>query len=662
MSLIKKATELNIQTKIKGLIYGQAGMGKAQPIYANVLTPNGFKKISELEIGSSIIGLDGKTQTVEGIYPQGIRPVYEITTNDGCIAFSDEEHIWNVRYSTGNSRKLGFRDFTLKQMLDKGIMCKQTPSEINTGRKASPRFELPIVSPISFEDGIFDVHPYILGVLIGDGSLTESVAVFSNPDIDIEIYNNVCNLIEDGYKIERYDHPSCPKCHIVMEENKKGNGYINRLKKLNLDVLSVNKFIPEQYMLGSISQRYDLLRGLMDTDGHANKNRVCFSTASETLAYNVKDLVLSLGGIAKIHIYKREDKGTEYRVNIHSPECPFLLKRKAKEWAKKTISRYIIDAKKINDCECVCIKVSNENELYITDNYIVTHNTTLALSTPKPLLFDFDGGVHRINYAHLEGVDTVQVSSYDDFLEVLSKEDLSIYETFVIDTGGKALDFMASYIIKKNPKMGKANGSLTLQGYGERKVEFTALCKRISLMNKHIFFIAHRETKQDNEDIRYVPLFGGSNYDSLVTELDLVGYMEANGKKRSITFDPTSRNDGKNTCNLPSIMEIPTIVDSEGNAIAPNNFITEKVIKPYILRLKERQEQGDKYILVVKDIKESIELITNVDEANLFITNIDKFNHIGSSKAMAGKLLTDKCKSLNFKFNTVSKIYETIAV
>lgn len=287
--------------------------------------------------------------------------------------------------------------------------------------------------------------------------------------------------------------------------------------------------------------------------------------------------------------------------------------------------------------------------------------TTLAISAPKPLLFDFDNGVHRVNFAHLKDVDTVQITSYQDFLDVLNKEDLSPYESFVIDTGGKALDYMADYIIKRNPKMGKANGTLTLQGYGERKAEFSALCKRIALMDKHIIFVAHRETKQDGDETRYVPLFGGSNYDSLVTELDLVGYMEANGKDRTITFDPTSRNDGKNTCNLASVIKIPTILDLEGNAIAPNNLIEDVVIKPYIERLKERKAMGETYNKLIDSIKEDIALITDELGANDFISRIDNYNHIGSSKSYGANLLRDKAKQLNLIFNKETKLYEHIA-
>ena len=68
-----------------------------------------------------------------------------------------------------------------------------------------------------------------------------------------------------------------------------------------------------------------------------------------------------------------------------------------------------------------------------------TGKTTLALSAPKPLLFDFDGGIHRVNSAHR--VDAVQIKKYQDFIDVLA-EDLSAYNTLVIDTGGKMLDYM----------------------------------------------------------------------------------------------------------------------------------------------------------------------------------------------------------------------------
>ncbi|SHJ21429.1 AAA domain-containing protein [Cruoricaptor ignavus] len=283
-----------------------------------------------------------------------------------------------------------------------------------------------------------------------------------------------------------------------------------------------------------------------------------------------------------------------------------------------------------------------------------TGKTTLALSAPKPLLFDFDGGIHRVHPSHR--VDTVQIKSYQDFIDVLG-EDLSSYQTLVIDTGGKMLDYMADYIVKNNPKMGRPNGMLTLQGYGERKAMFTNLIKKVGIMKKHIVFVAHRETRTEGDDTRYVPLFGGSNYDSLVTELDLVGYIEMNGTERTITFNPTSRNDGKNTCNLPAVMKLPVIVDADGNQTAPNQFLTKQVIEAYENRLKQSGEEQEKYDEVMEEIRGEINLITDAPMANDFVKRIDAFDHIGNSKAVAGKLLKNKADELGLKFDKETKKY-----
>ena len=272
--------------------------------------------------------------------------------------------------------------------------------------------------------------------------------------------------------------------------------------------------------------------------------------------------------------------------------------------------------------------------------------TTLALSAPSPLLLDFDGGVHRVNYGHQ--VPTVQITRWEDCEDVM-KENLSDYSTLVIDTGGKMLDFMAEYIIRKNPKLGKSNGALTLQGFGERKGMFRQFCKQAMLMDKHLVFVAHRDTQKNGEDIRYVPMFGGSSYDDLVTDLDLVGYLEAVGKKRTLTFDPSDRNDGKNTCNLPSVMELPVVVDKDGNA-AVNNFLQTAVINPYIANLEHRKVEAEKYARVVQEIREAIALITDAKSANEFVGKIDKYEHVGSSKAMAATILSQKAKALGLKF------------
>lgn len=280
--------------------------------------------------------------------------------------------------------------------------------------------------------------------------------------------------------------------------------------------------------------------------------------------------------------------------------------------------------------------------------------TTMALSAPKPLLIDCDNGIHRINPDHL--CDVLQVDSYNEVLEVF-REDLSAYESIVIDTGGKLLDYMSRYIIENDPKMGMRDGSLSLKGYGVRKTMFSQFCKTISAFNKHLIFVAHRETRTEGDETRYVPQFGGSNYDALVTELDLMGYLEANGNKRVITFNGTSRNDGKNTCNLPMSMEVPCVVDQNGNGL-PNRFMQNVVIAAYNTHLSRIQQRASEYANVMAQLKEQIDLITDEAMANDFVSRIDKFTHVGNSKAAAGQLLAAKCKELKLKYNKEVRCYE----
>jgi hypothetical protein len=279
--------------------------------------------------------------------------------------------------------------------------------------------------------------------------------------------------------------------------------------------------------------------------------------------------------------------------------------------------------------------------------------TSLAISSTKPLLIDCDGGIHRVNIAHR--CDVLQVTNYNEVLEVM-QENLSAYDSIVIDTGGKLLDFMAAYIIQRNSKMGKSNGSLTLQGYGERKQEFSAFCKLVSRLNKHLIFVAHRETRTEGDDTRYVPLFGGSNYDSLVTELDLVGYMEMNGKTRTITFNGSSRNDGKNTCNLPELINVPTVVDDAGNGLK-NTFLQDMVIAPYLQRLENDRLMNEKYLAVVSEIKTAVLAVSSADEANALIDIKEDFEHVGASRTVLATLLANRAKELKLTFNKETKKY-----
>lgn len=303
------------------------------------------------------------------------------------------------------------------------------------------------------------------------------------------------------------------------------------------------------------------------------------------------------------------------------------------------------------------IKKSNELVLPTTIKMMIygqagMRKTTTALSAPAPLLLDFDNGVKRVNMSHLDGVDIVQITSWDDVDAVL-KEDLSAYKTIVVDTIGKMLDFIIS----------KKCGTRQPQVYDWSGInqEFQNFVRNISNLNKNVIFVAHRDTRKEGDSTVFIPALREKSYNSIVTELDLLGYMEArneNGRvKATVTFDPTERNDGKNTCNLPAVMEIPTILDAQGNPTGENDFITRNVLKPYFAMLAVKQEEQKKYNALIEDIKDNIALITDAESANDFASRIDAFEHIGNSKPKARELFARKVGELNLVYNKETKKY-----
>lgn len=282
--------------------------------------------------------------------------------------------------------------------------------------------------------------------------------------------------------------------------------------------------------------------------------------------------------------------------------------------------------------------------------------TTFALSAERPLLLDFDNGVKRVNMSHLDGVDIVQITSWQDVKMVL-QENLSDYRTIVVDTIGKMMDFIITFKCGlKQPRV---------QDWGGINAEFTWFTRALGALGKHIIFVAHRDTRKEGDDTVFVPALREKSYNSIVTELDLLGYLEMkaeNGRQvRTVTFDPTSRNDGKNTCNLDSVMYLPTIVDGNGNATGRNDFIAEKIVKPYVGMLKQKRADIEQYNAVVDEIRDAVDFVCDADTANQFVASINSYNHVGSSLEVARKLLWEKVQSLGLVYNKESKSYEGAA-
>lgn len=286
--------------------------------------------------------------------------------------------------------------------------------------------------------------------------------------------------------------------------------------------------------------------------------------------------------------------------------------------------------------------------------------STLALSTPNPVLFDFDGGVQRVNGAFQCA--TLPVSCWDEVLLGLDEleNEPNDFKTIVIDTAGKMLDFMSDYIIKQDPKMSMRDGSLSLKGYGARKVMFVNFLRRVSKMGKNVIFVAHEREEKDGE-LRIVrPEIGGSSQGDLIKELDLVGYMQAIGSDRTISWTPQEKFYAKNTCNLPPMQKIPVIIDPQGKIIGNNNFLSN-IFANYSAYLEQEALVRKEYDALLKEIEGEVASIEDAEMANAFVESMKSKKQIWDSNAHAKNFITSRCRELGLVYNKTTKKYEPAA-
>lgn len=357
---------------------GPAGTGKAQPLDAKILTPAGWKTMGDMKVGSKVFTADGSITEVVGVFPQGEKDIYRITLSDGRSAECCKEHLWNVILENGR------KTMSLEEMV----------SFLNSKKRSRMCIQLPLA--IEYQEKDFRVHPYLLGALLGDGCLRLHSVLFSNPEK--EILDKISGLLDQSLVIKPVNSKSSID-HIITKKTMVGQGQKNvlldQLRDLGLcGKLSYEKFIPEEYMTGSIEQRKELLQGLMDTDGYADKSgSTSYSTTSYQLALQVQELARGLGNCCRLipkqkyFTYKGGKKPgrPSYNLNIRSPKPSelFTLARKKERVSDNnqyaaTLKLAVKSIELVRKAEAQCIMVADPSHLYITDEYTVTHNTYCA--------------------------------------------------------------------------------------------------------------------------------------------------------------------------------------------------------------------------------------------------------------------------------------------
>lgn len=370
--------------KGKFAIFAGTGLGKALRNGTNVLTPGGWVAIESVKVGDMVYGSNGNPCSVIGVFPQGKRQLYKVTFSDGTTIDCDGDHLWTTKTRKHRAKKTNGRTLTTNQIVDDSLFDKD----------GGKRHFIDTVNPINFPQSNLILDPYLVGVLIGDGSLSDgSVGLTTDNEIIASL-----NLPEDiTPKLESVLTKNVSTVRLSLNRGTNGKTYHSLLDPLNELGLrycrSFEKFIPKDYLFGSVDQRRELLAGLLDTDGSTYDGTVEYCTSSPQLAKDVQFLVQSLGGTAPIGIkktkytYKDEQKtGLDaYRLNISLGHyCPFKLTRKREAWIPKpqraNVPRSIVNIEEIDVDYATCISIDSPDSLYVTEGFVLTHNTAMQLT------------------------------------------------------------------------------------------------------------------------------------------------------------------------------------------------------------------------------------------------------------------------------------------
>lgn len=332
-----------------------------------VYTENGPVEIQDIKVGQKILHPFKGLVEVEAVWDHKNIDIYRIEFRDGDFIDCCEDHLWEV------SRRSDSKKFV-----------KTTKELFSNVKYKDNRYKWDIRLPekVEFKENEVCIDPYVLGVILGDGSVSNNTLCYHTMDEEIHIYlrdyfNNL------GYEVKLESKKSKASTYRV-------NGFQNKLREAGVFGCNCyNKFIPKNYIYNSEKVRLSILAGLLDTDGDctidkkSNNSRTRFSSVSKQLCLDVKEIVQSLGGLCSIIKQETKCNGKifqSFRCEIRLPKDinPFKLTRKREKFSNRKIGvlkRTISSIEKIAKDDARCLTLSEKDGLFMTTNYVVTHNT-----------------------------------------------------------------------------------------------------------------------------------------------------------------------------------------------------------------------------------------------------------------------------------------------
>ncbi|MFI6875790.1 LAGLIDADG family homing endonuclease [Streptomyces sp. NPDC050400] len=356
--------------------------GAGLPLDAPILTATGWRPNGDIAIGDALIDPRGGQSRVIRLHPGGIKEVYQVSLQDGSRASACADHKWEIQTRDSNNRK-------------KLEIVSTMEMKARTDKKHW-QVLLPKTSPFTYHTtGELPIHPYLMGILLAEGSLSDQSLTFGSGDT--EIVDRISTLLPSELTIK-----SSGIKHRISAGNWGGaqtsrnttgrNVIITSLRGLGLwGTRSHTKFIPEIYLRSEVKDRAELLRGLMDGDGSIKTDgNIRYATVSEQLAYGIRELIWSLEGRAKIVL--RENRTYKYKGEARRAKntywingiCgitlnPFWLERKAKWFAYSAKSDSY--SRKVRGVNPIGAQLVQGIEVCAASNLIATHDNVVSRHT-----------------------------------------------------------------------------------------------------------------------------------------------------------------------------------------------------------------------------------------------------------------------------------------
>lgn len=367
-----------VKTQVVPIIVSRAqGSGKGQPLTSKVLTPDGFKALDDLKDGDLVISpVDGMSYPIS-IHNRGKRHVNKITMSNGAITYCDDLHIWQARTVGEQSKHKDFHEMTIDDIKSRPLKKHYVTK---CGSYDAKQIFIPVTCPVKGNIGLLGA--YAIGLFIGDGCYSNSSIFIDEQDV---LERCKASLSELGYALSG-NRGGDPNVYTIVMDGASVK-FTDLLKSIGVEGNSYEKHLPVGFLQFTIRSRQELFEGLIDSDGcMTGSNNIDWSTSSKQLYDEMYDLASSLGLVVR---YGKTKEAPKYQSGTGRPSYRYFMQYKAglslsnKHTSKLSSTQHkafiafesIEDA---GDMDCCCIYVDSPDHLYITDNWIVTHNTTFA--------------------------------------------------------------------------------------------------------------------------------------------------------------------------------------------------------------------------------------------------------------------------------------------